>query len=53
LLFRDLTAGFGADWVNIVLVGVSVVGLGVFIDRVVFDARTAERYPALRAAFSA
>jgi biopolymer transport protein ExbB len=49
----DLTAGFGADWVNVVLIGVSVVGLGVFIDRVVFYVRTAERYPALRAAFSA
>jgi biopolymer transport protein ExbB/TolQ len=49
----DLTAGFGADWVNIVLIGISVVGLGVFIDRVVFYIRTAERYPALRAAFSA
>jgi biopolymer transport protein ExbB/TolQ len=48
----DLTAGFGADWVNFVLVGVSIIGLGVFIDRVVFYVRTAERYPALRAAFS-
>jgi len=48
----DLTAGFGADWVNFVLVGVSIVGLGVFFDRVVFYVRTAERYPALRAAFS-
>jgi biopolymer transport protein ExbB len=51
--FLDLTASFGADWVNFVLVGVSIVGLAVFIDRVVFYARTAERYPALRAAFSA
>jgi len=49
----DLTAGFGADWVNFVLVGVSIVGLGVVIDRVAFYVRTAERYPALRAAFSA
>lgn len=49
----DLTAGFGADWVNFVLVGVSIIGLGVFIDRVVFYVRTAERYPALKAAFSA
>ena len=48
----DLTAGFGADWVNFVLVGVSIVGLGVFIDRVVFYLRTSERYPALKAAFS-
>jgi biopolymer transport protein ExbB len=51
--FLDLTASFGADWVNFVLVGVSIVGLAVFIDRVVFYARTAERYPALRTAFSA
>jgi biopolymer transport protein ExbB len=49
----DLTAGFGADWVNFVLVGVSVLGLGVVIDRILFYVRTAERYPALRAAFSA
>jgi biopolymer transport protein ExbB/TolQ len=51
--FLDLTANFGADWVNFVLVGVSIVGLAVFIDRVIFFARTAERYPALRTAFSA
>jgi biopolymer transport protein ExbB/TolQ len=51
--FLDLTASFGADWVNFVLIGVSVVGLAVFIDRVLFFVRTAERYPALRAAFSA
>jgi biopolymer transport protein ExbB/TolQ len=51
--FLDLTASFGADWVNFVLLGVSAVGLGVFIDRVLFYVRTAERYPALRAAFSA
>jgi biopolymer transport protein ExbB/TolQ len=51
--FLDLTASFGADWVNFVLIGVSIVGLGVFIDRVAFYIRTAERYPALRAAFSA
>jgi len=49
----DLTASFGADWVNFVLVGVSIVGLGVFIDRVAFYARTAERFPGLKAAFSA
>ncbi len=48
----DLTAGFGADWVNFVLVGVSVVGLGVFIDRIVFYVRTAERFPGLKAGFS-
>jgi biopolymer transport protein ExbB len=51
--FLDLTASFGADWVNFVLIGVSVLGLGVFIDRLVFFVRTAERYPSLRAAFSA
>jgi biopolymer transport protein ExbB/TolQ len=51
--FLDLTASFGADWVNFVLIGVSVLGLGVFIDRVLFYVRTAERYPGLRAAFSA
>ena len=51
--FLDLTANFGADWVNFVLVGVSIVGLAVFIDRAVFYARTAERFPGLKAAFSA
>jgi biopolymer transport protein ExbB/TolQ len=51
--FLDLTASFGADWVNYVLIGVSILGLGVFIDRAVFFARTAERYGPLRAAFSA
>jgi biopolymer transport protein ExbB len=49
----DLTASFGADWVNFVLIGVSIVGLGVFIDRIVFYVRTAERFPGLRAGFSA
>jgi biopolymer transport protein ExbB len=49
----DVTASFGADWVNFVLVGVSVVGLAVLIDRVLFYVRTAERFPALKAAFSA
>jgi biopolymer transport protein ExbB/TolQ len=51
--FLDLTASFGADWVNFVLIGVSIVGLAVFIDRAVFYARTAERFPGLKAAFSA
>jgi biopolymer transport protein ExbB len=51
--FLDLTASFGADWVNWVLIAVSVVGLAVFIDRVVLYLRTRERYAALRTAFSA
>jgi biopolymer transport protein ExbB len=51
--FLDLTASFGADWVNFVLIGVSVVGLAVFIDRVALYARTRERYGALRAALAA
>jgi biopolymer transport protein ExbB/TolQ len=51
--FLDLTASFGADWVNWVLIAVSVVGLAVFFDRVVLYLRTRERYAALRAAFSA
>lgn len=51
--FLDLIASFGADWVNWVLLAVSVVGLAVFLDRVALYARTRERYPALRAAFSA
>jgi biopolymer transport protein ExbB len=50
--FLDLTASFGADWVNFVLIGISVLGLGVFIDRAVFFLRTSERYAALKAAFA-
>jgi len=49
----DLTASFGADWVNYVLIGVSIVGLGVFIDRALFYLRTAERFAGLKAGFSA
>ena len=49
----ELTAGFGADWVNFVLIGVSIIGLAVFIDRSLFYFRTAERFPALKAGFSA
>jgi biopolymer transport protein ExbB/TolQ len=51
--FLDLTASFGADWVNWVLIAVSVVGLAVFIDRLALFVRTRERFPELRAAFSA
>jgi biopolymer transport protein ExbB len=50
--FLDLTASFGADWVNWVLVGVSILALAVFIDRLVLYARTRERYLALRTSFS-
>jgi biopolymer transport protein ExbB len=49
--FLDLTASFGADWVNWVLVGVSILALAVFIDRLVLYARTRERYLPLRTAF--
>jgi biopolymer transport protein ExbB len=51
--FLDLTASFGADWVNWVLIAVSIVGLAVFLDRIALYARTRERYAELRAAFSA
>jgi biopolymer transport protein ExbB len=51
--FLDLTATFGADWVNWVLIAVSIVGLAVFLDRIALYLRTRERYAALRAAFSA
>lgn len=51
--FLDLTASFGADWVNWVLIAVSIVGLAVFFDRIALYLRTRERYAGLRAAFSA
>jgi biopolymer transport protein ExbB/TolQ len=51
--FLDLTASFGADWVNWVLLAVSVLGLAVLLDRLALNLRTRERYPELRAAFSA
>jgi len=50
--FLDLTASFGADWVNFVLLGVSILGLAVFIDRVALYLRTRERYAELKEAFS-
>ncbi|MGC3999185.1 MAG: MotA/TolQ/ExbB proton channel family protein [Anaeromyxobacter sp.] len=46
-----LTASFGAEWVNWVLVCVSVVAVSAFLDRLVFYLRTPERFPALRARF--
>lgn len=51
--FLDLTASFGADWVNYVLIAVSVLGLAVFIDRGLLYLRTREGYVALRGAFTA
>jgi biopolymer transport protein ExbB len=51
--FLDLTATFGADWVNWVLVAVSLTAMTIFIDRLVLYVRTRERYPELRTAFAA
>lgn len=51
--FLDLTAAFGADWVNWVLVAVSLTAMTILVDRLVLYVRTRERYPALRAAFAA
>ncbi len=51
--FLDLTASFGADWVNWVLVGTSILALAVLLDRLALYLRTPERYPALRAALDA
>jgi len=51
--FLDLTATFGADWVNWVLVAVSLTAMTILIDRLVLYVRTRERYPALRTAFAA
>jgi biopolymer transport protein ExbB len=51
--FLDLTATFGADWVNWVLVGISLTAMTIFIDRLVLYVRTRERYPELRTAFAA
>jgi biopolymer transport protein ExbB/TolQ len=50
--FLALTALFGAEWVNWVLVGVSILGFAALIDRVVLFVRTRERYETLRTAFS-
>jgi biopolymer transport protein ExbB len=51
--FLDLTATFGADWVNWVLVAVSLTATTIVIDRLVLYVRTRERYARLRTAFSA
>jgi biopolymer transport protein ExbB/TolQ len=51
--FLDLTASFGAEWVNWVLVAVSLVATTILIDRLVLYLRTRERYHALRTAFTA
>lgn len=48
----SLAAGFGAEWVNWVLVGVSILALAAFLDRLVLFLRTRERYDALRERFS-
>ncbi|HEX9048978.1 MAG TPA: MotA/TolQ/ExbB proton channel family protein [Anaeromyxobacter sp.] len=51
--FLDLTATFGADWVNWVLVAVSLTATTILIDRLLLYVRTRERYPRLRTAFAA
>jgi biopolymer transport protein ExbB/TolQ len=50
--FLDLTASFGADWVNWVLIAVSLTGMTVFFDRLLLYVRTRERFEALRADFT-
>jgi biopolymer transport protein ExbB/TolQ len=50
--FLELIATFGADWVNWVLVAVSVTATAILIDRLALYVRTRERYAALRAAFA-
>lgn len=50
--FLDLTASFGADWVNWVLVAVSLTGMTVFFDRLQLYVRTRERFASLHADFS-
>jgi biopolymer transport protein ExbB/TolQ len=50
--FLDLTATFGADWVNWVLIAVSLAGMTVFFDRLLLYARTRERYALLHADLS-
>lgn len=47
-----LTATWGAEWVNWVLVAVSVTGLAVLFDRLALYLRTPERFDTLRARFS-
>ena len=51
--FLELIATFGADWVNWVLVAVSITATAILIDRLVLYVRTRERYARLRAAFAA
>jgi biopolymer transport protein ExbB/TolQ len=50
--FLDLTATFGADWVNWVLIAVSLTGMTVFFDRLLLYSRTRERYALLHADLS-
>ena len=50
--FLDLTASFGAEWVNWVLVLVSLAGVTVAVDRLILYTRTRENFPVLRAAFA-
>ncbi len=50
--FLELIATFGADWVNWVLVVVSITATAIVIDRLLLYVRTPERYGALRAAFA-
>jgi biopolymer transport protein ExbB len=42
----------GADWVNWLLLAVSLVGTAVFLDRLLLYVRTRERYPGLRASLA-
>lgn len=51
--FLEFTANFGADWVNWILVAVSLTAMTIFLDRLVLYVRTRERYPQLRTAFAA
>ena len=50
--FLELIATFGADWVNWVLVAVSITAMAILIDRLALYVRTRERYGRLRAAFA-
>jgi biopolymer transport protein ExbB len=48
----DLSSTWGAEWVMWILIGMSLLGLTVFLDRVVLYWRTRERYEELRALFA-
>jgi len=48
----DLSSNWGAEWVMWVLIGMSIAGLTVFLDRVLLYWKTRERYESLRAAFT-